>query len=410
MSNSTYLLDVRYALKLLNPTITDCTVCDIENAFDNIKVLPKNSISSTSQLIVSDTAGNHQFLKNHLNKRKQLGLSPQVFIKYMPDLNTSIENRMYIEAAIYRHLQDKLLKPHVTPHIMNFVASIHCTNIEKVFDLVVKNGESINGSPSIPEDVLEGWGHAYDMSDADTYSIIKNKNVKSVMLILELGTGMSLMDLIRNKLLKPDDLKPILFQVGYTLLQMNRVGVRHNDLHLGNVWIDILPQEKIIYYKLRNGSMATIKSKYMPKIYDFDLSTFTADYNNNENLVMDNVAIEDKFCKLYGMCSQTDYLYDWLTFAYNLILYINKNMKLKERIEANDILMLLEMDPDFEQGVYSNFEGRYCKHNVQEYCEKNGVVPESMIKSFDQLVKDGFFPFVSKTSKRVYKNQLYTSL
>lgn len=413
-----YLIhDKKYIEDLLSST-EEPMVCDLENSFDAIKVLPTSTASAGNQFIVTDTQGKNAFLKYYISRRKATKKSPQVFIKFLPDIDPTVENRMYIEPAIYRHLKTQLVDQNVTPHIMKFIASVHCTNLEQVLDLVVQTRKTNKADDSDPEDILTTWGKLVSGSPINVYTAIKN-GAKAVMLFLELGDGMTFDQLCRKRIFNPSkDLKPLLFQVGYTLKQMHAIGIRHNDLHFGNVWIDILPFEEVFQYDLGNGQYAQIKTKYVPKIYDFDLSTFTPSKNRPVPPELVNKAIDssDGYCTMFGMCSEADPLYDWLTFCYYATTAMTFLDQRDQKI-GGKILDALEIDKPFlkSDGSNSIFGGRYCKKISWDKCDPKGIVPKDVIVSFDQLVKNGFFPFVRpgkppKAAHGIAVHYTYTSL
>jgi serine/threonine protein kinase len=68
-----------------------------------------------------------------------------------------------------------------------------------------------------------------------------------------------------------DELKSVLFQIIYTAESLYRAGIRHNDLHVGNVLIDVNATSDKLYYQLSaNRKFAAPARRSLVKICDFD--------------------------------------------------------------------------------------------------------------------------------------------
>jgi serine/threonine protein kinase len=96
------------------------------------------------------------------------------------------------------------------------------------------------------------------------------------------------------------DRKNLLFQIIFALAQMEANGYQHNDLRLGNILVDTLPDEKEIIY---NGRILKIQKKAL--LFDWDLA-------HSEDCGQ-NPALDDFFCPEIGMCNAINPRFDIYT-------------------------------------------------------------------------------------------------
>jgi hypothetical protein len=88
-----------------------------------------------------------------------------------------------------------------------------------------------------------------------------------------------LMETTQHQAVTLEDMYDILFQVVYTLECFRRLGLRHNDLHLGNVGILHTTARQQLRYAVpaqADGGAATyvqLHTRYVVKLFDMDRST-----------------------------------------------------------------------------------------------------------------------------------------
>jgi len=70
-----------------------------------------------------------------------------------------------------------------------------------------------------------------------------------------------------------EDMRSILFQIFYTLYCFEKIGLVHNDLHSGNVFIKKLNLGYTATYVLPDNTTVLVPVNYKTYIYDFDRST-----------------------------------------------------------------------------------------------------------------------------------------
>ncbi len=356
----------------------DDMYCNIDQVFDDVRVLESQTASRTTQAIVKIRPSETNSLLNSYVKNLPTTSGPNAFLKLSP-MNHDTLNKPTVEIAIYKYIDAVLIQPGVTPHLMKYVASAHCTQLKN----------HLGWLPNINK-IIEHWFERdEDANDGDTLlpiDVIRNEVMKDgKLLIIELGQGQSLRELVRTATLSEYQLKGILFQIGYTLRQLHLAGIRHNDLHDANVWINILKEPREFTYQLHDGQYARIKTIYNVKIYDFDLSVFT-----NEVLVSEDV--RDEFCPSFGICHHPDPLHDWVTVIHHLYTRGDDDKVSPENqsLVTNTVFEIVE-DPTLLEGDYYIHMGHYCQMTDEDECDPQGTVPPNLIRSFEELWEGHYF-------------------
>jgi len=200
-----------------------------------------------------------------------------------------------------------------TPHVMLYVGALNCRNWRKVQPTLPRT--SANRKLIIEMNAIFQHGGAEKRYDYDSVW----------MLLLEQGTGLPLNDFLRrnSSLTWGSFLKPVLLQVLYTLLCFKQVGFKQNDLHLGNVWIDELPQKHVFVYQMDADNAWVLETKYMVKFFDFDRAAKSStEYNQKHwtNTLLDS----HDYCRSSGQCNEFTRFFD----AFNLLygLYHTRNL------------------------------------------------------------------------------------
>jgi hypothetical protein len=145
--------------------------------------------------------------------------------------------------------------------------------------------------------------------------------------------------------LKTEEIRSVIFQILYTFEVFNRLGFRHNDAHIENIfiedWSDNQDMSNDTQYNV-DGVWYRFKTKsHFVKIFDFDLSFFNCDRtqihpdyhylidmyetqlkkHNIKNCV--NTRLETaELCQKYGLCSHVNPKYDTFNTLWDLKLEI----------------------------------------------------------------------------------------
>lgn len=269
--------------------------CDLSEIFSvfNIKT-DKTSASSTviaiGELELPLTEELEEFIGTTDNS---------VILKTSFEGQSPLDNSLEVERKIYENIVKKLLNNHNTPHLMNYLASYSCNQQHIIF------GNKFIGEYDKYLDALP---------DRDQYVL-----TKEYFLILEKSNGIELNKwLLRseNGSISEKDLLAIMCQILQVLTVFMREGLRHNDLHFGNIFIEELPKEKTFYYffeeKGKSRRHIQLKTRWDVKIYDFDRGSI---YYPG---IPRNLELDVYFCEQYGQCCFPNTKFDLFIFIYNL--------------------------------------------------------------------------------------------
>jgi serine/threonine protein kinase len=105
------------------------------------------------------------------------------------------------------------------------------------------------------------------------------------------------------------DKKNLLYQIIFTLSQLEEYGIQHNDLHLSNLLLDMDPDENKIGYLDTITIPPTeriLPIKYKVLFFDWDLSSF------NDRCGV-NAYLNSDFCPKYGICNDKNIRFDIYT-------------------------------------------------------------------------------------------------
>lgn len=188
-----------------------------------------------------------------------------------------LTDALAVEEQIYRRVKMGI------PFVMRYVATIQCPD----FDV-----------RSQPAEVQRQYAALKKASSSYDY-----KNGR--MLVIERGRGASL-DKIAPKL-TAHDWKCIVLQVIFALAYFETIGLMHNDLHFGNIWIE----PHVETYALGD---IVINTRYQVKIYDFDRSFKGA--TKRSPLTIRNTSIN---CARNYECSKFTVGRDYAPFVYKVL-------------------------------------------------------------------------------------------
>lgn len=102
------------------------------------------------------------------------------------------------------------------------------------------------------------------------------------------------------------DYKYVIFQIIYSIEVMIRSQIQHNDLHLENILVEVLNKPKNMIFKIDDNEFYYIKTRYVPKIFDWDSSY--------SPLIGDNFELKKYKCENYGVCNKLNNRFDLFTF------------------------------------------------------------------------------------------------
>lgn len=124
----------------------------------------------------------------------------------------------------------------------------------------------------------------------------------------------------------------VLFQIAYTLLVFEDLGIMHNNLHTGKIFVHHRPTK--LSYETRPGCTVDREVQYYVKIVDFD-------HGSKSPTRMDKTVIHNNYlgqgaCESLGACNEYRPNADWFTII--SYLYSESKWETLERIFPVDLL------------------------------------------------------------------------
>lgn len=346
-------------------------VCDLTALFKNIRVLSSTTSSSTIQVLATLTnkAKTYQAIKEYVDHTGK----DNIFIKIGFDQDN--DNSVDIERMMYRYLR-KLLFYNRTPNIMRYVAAFKCNNF---LDFLKSN---------------RGKTHKRyydDMIQRVDELVIREGDLdgdKATITLIELGDGKPFHNILKDGNLTEEEFKSIMFQTFYTLREFHLNKVRHNDIHLGNIWVNIYSTPQRLIYFVDDNMYVILETRYVVKLFDFDRSAFTIGPYNE---VLKNI-----FCPKYGMCSNENERFDLLIVINQLYMeWASKYTYI------NDFVFKVINNPDYLEDACCVFPGRFCDLKLdpatnEVRCSPNAIIEANGIYNIEQLcnLTDYFDPYL----------------
>jgi hypothetical protein len=282
-------------------------VCDMINNISNCEL--KDSIKDIRSM-EKDSGSNADMFKARIEDY-------DVIIKASYPDEDPLNNSLQVETAIYENIITKLVNNSHTPGVISYLGTLKCP---------------------LP-------GH--DRPDIST------------LLILEYSHGIPM---YKMKWVSLSDLLSVMFIIIYTLLCFANLGLRHNDLHFGNIFIEETKEPVFLFFHLQRDLIVRVKTRYIPKIYDFDTSAIL--YPS----VPRNLMLDAYYCVDFGNCNIANSKYDLFKFLKKLYDSIEKESILVNRFFSK----ILDLDW---------FQGKKDFLRYQEY------LSEEQLPSHEKLIE-----------------------
>lgn len=236
--------------------------CDISKLFKNIEIWSKSEKHSVSNTVIveaeikmSKELSEYENYNNtviiKIQVKKKLVYSKEY--KSVDILKGGIDNSLTVEKQIYEYLQIFAID-NISPNIIGYLGYFECKEL------------------SFGEEVLEQLNIRTE--DVDSFGL----------LILRKSNGIPLYKFFDSIDIQEIDIVKILFQIIYTLKCFENIKLIHNDLHAGNILVEILDDEEQLNYSI-NGPIYSFYTKYIVKIYDFDRASIPR-HNIERNLLL----------------------------------------------------------------------------------------------------------------------------
>jgi len=196
------------------------------------------------------------------------------------------------------------------------------------------------GSMSIPPEKMNKRVMAQIMRNADDLM-----PVEVVATITEHRPAVKSYDDIRHTLSHPQR-RSLAFQLIYTLAFMHSIGLQHNDLHSGNILVDMNPPETSITYMTPGHAFEVPMHGLKVLLFDWDLA-YHRDLGGNAYL-------DDDFCPRLGICNELNARVDVFTALTDM--YSGGDFAFRAFVD--DVLGATK--------IHQNMTGRMCNAVKQE--------------------------------------------
>jgi hypothetical protein len=281
--------------------------CELMDIMKNIYVYSSKDKNSVSGTIIM------RGLIMPTNADTVRGAESNVIIKTSYPSLLPFNNSLDVEKAIYENIISKLVNKSYTPGVISYLGTLNCKKY-----------------PEIPVSQLRKY--TTEKKAIDDSRLYNTNNLPS-LLVLERSTGIQLEKFFTLET-TAKDLVPVIFIVIYTLWCFANIGLRHNDLHFGNIFVEDVGKEITLFFHIERDKIIKVKTRYIPKIYDFDRGAIR--YSS----VPRNVMLDVDFCRRIGECNGLNPKYDLFTFIYILHRHsLNQvNIILKNKIKMSVIV------------------------------------------------------------------------
>lgn len=160
----------------------------------------------------------------------------------------------------------------------------------------------------------------------------------------------SLGDALARAPLTTVELRSLFFQVLFGIMLLVRNGFQHNDLHPGNILVDMDPPEKTITYQLGRRRFS-VPTKYKIMLFDWDMAYCESCVQPND---------DPELCASYGTCQSWNPRFDTYAFVRLAMtdVYSNNSLPWGELTTLQTFVEDLTMDGGRPQ--HEKFRGRMC--------------------------------------------------
>ena len=303
------------------------------------------------------------------------------------------------EKDVYRFVIKNIIDNNYSPNFVEFV-DFKTYNLEDFVNFVDQSTytpkqklykfiETINGLKEITcclDDNISDGLYKHILSNFNVICLITKepKNIVTLGDILDL-------DLDKTKInLDNEEIYKIFFQLIYNLTLMDIIKIQHNDLHPGNILIERLDNPVDLYYIIDDNEKIKIKTKYIVRIFDWDLA-YISDYLKNNKLDdVNNNYINNMFIKSYDLAKLFTFLDEIRDFENEPPNYYKSEINKKIFCEAisKGILKYQNYTLRFDGGTYM------LTKEFTEQLDRVGDIIFSPV--FDQFIYNSDIPSNSK--------------
>lgn len=206
------------------------------------------------------------------------------------------DDSLEVEALIYMSITNLLVLNGVTPHIVLSYGMFMCR--DQVPQSLLGNA---NYFTEIDESVKNGAENEYDLANMRLLALEKS--------------GPTLSSLLRFSNVTYHDIVVLIVQMAYTLACFEEIGLIHNDLHSGNVFVQQLDSPETNFYRLDDDTVLKVTSGMQVRLYDFDRS-FKVPTEYEPQRIENGLLRNSSLCRVLGQCNRFTPRLDFFRFLY----------------------------------------------------------------------------------------------
>lgn len=368
----------------------EITGCNFDTLVSDPHIVKLTSDEATSTSIFATGKLNFTFKNSDSSLQKA---NRDVFLKLTFNAkDPSFDNSAIIERQVYARLVTHLLDTLKTPNLIAFFDFYRCSNMNRVWRMTTRQmalakpftKQLADAVRSLKLKLKLQLGIDPNLYDFDTLEV----------LILELGKGSRLSEVNMKNAFNDSAVGwfSFLVQMLYTIECFNRVGLRHNDLHLGNIFLEDGFTPHIILYFISETEYYALPIFKLAKIFDFDFSYV----NNPKGKDLINNRLEktgEDVCRKTGTCNEPNPKFDAFTLLSLLWIYNQMDMRRRRPAHAIPATVINFIESVIQQKLLirpSELAGRLCKLNAAGKCDGNYIpTDEEMLPVFEILRRIG---------------------
>jgi hypothetical protein len=217
-----------------------------------------------------------------------------------------IDNSLDVEREVIRYTFKAMLDNHWSPNVVTPIADFSCANGDRIRVAENANSEYQKLYVALLKELKTSEDRI--QTSGITHTLIMERGTNTLFNLFEdVDVG--------EVVLTDGDFYGLLWQVYWTLSCFYRLGIRHNDLHFGNILYRKLHKPEDLVFKLNSASgvvVVRVRTCFIIKFFDMDRGTsFSPGVERNINL-------DDIMCGKYGECNAPFSLYDLAGFHMEL--------------------------------------------------------------------------------------------
>jgi hypothetical protein len=226
------------------------------------------------------------------------------FPKYVK--NTTLLYEIYL----YENIINQLFIYNFTPNIFLYLTSFECPNFYNSLD----NSDSESNSTKIKEKINElNESFAYKdeyYPNKEQFNFFGTAN----LLLMERGKGETLKSWLNNNPINNknnfDNFRKLILQSLFTHEVFNMIGLKHNDNHLDNYYVENLNEKMHLVYFYKENEWFQFSTEFLIKIFDFDQSSLTGkSIFSSLSKINNYLDIFNGACMSSNRCNNEDYDY-----------------------------------------------------------------------------------------------------